>query len=400
MAEFRDKPGYAFGADTPPEVSNFLRNKRLTPSFSWRDVEPEEHAVAFTVAKAMQADVLRDIRDAVQSAIDNGETFAQFQKELRPKLNKLGWWGVKEMTDPVTGQRELVQLGSPRRLRTIYRANLRAARAAGQWERIERTKAALPFLEYNLGPSERHRPHHENKQGLILPVDDPFWDNWMPPNGWGCNCWVRQITRREAERRGVSEPPNVRVDEKRNRRTGEIRQIPRGIDPGWDRNPGKLRLRHMEQLLLDRITTMSPAARDVAVKDIATSWQAQRVLDGTASGAVPVAIVPEALSRFTGGGTLVRMTSHYGDKLLGENRDVRTDQLLILNEALETGRIALDESDNRQRLLILSRGKRPWKFVLHLLPQKREAWIVSIYRVENRHWRSLLRREKVVSVRE
>jgi len=205
MPDFPDRPGYSFDPGPPPEASRFLKNKALKPSFAWEDVEPEEHAVAFTVAKAMQLDVLEDIRAEVQRALDEGRTLEQFRKDLKPKLVAAGWWGRQTMTDPDTGEVREVQLGSPRRLRTIYDANLRSARAAGQWERIQRTKKLRPYLVYELGPSERHRADHAAKRGLVLPADDPFWETWFPPNGWGCKCRVRQIGRSEAERLGIRE---------------------------------------------------------------------------------------------------------------------------------------------------------------------------------------------------
>lgn len=293
MTEYSDRPGYSFNPGPPPEASRFLKNKGLKIAFSWQDVEPEEHAVAFTVAKAMQIDVLTTIREEVQKALDEGLPLAAFQKNLKPRLQALGWWGWKDMVDPETGDTVEARLGSPRRLRSIYNANLRSARVAGQWERIERTKKLLPFLEYRLGPSEHHRPHHAIKAGLVLPVDDPFWDAWMPPNGWGCKCWVKQITRREAEAKGVDVAPKLIPRKVLNKRTGEMKEVPPGIDPGWERNPGKLRLQNMEQLLAEKIEALPEAAAKVALRDIATSWRVERILDG-APGKAPVMMIPEA----------------------------------------------------------------------------------------------------------
>lgn len=169
----------------PADALQYFRAKVDMPGFDWRDVWRTEHASAFTVAKAMQADVLHSIRDALDAAIADGQTFADFSKQLTPVLQNLGWWGRKVMTDAVTGKSKAVQLGSPRRLRTIYRANLRTARAAGQWQRAERTKKALPYLLYELGPSHEHRAQHVAWHGTLLPIDDPWWDAHMPPNGWG-----------------------------------------------------------------------------------------------------------------------------------------------------------------------------------------------------------------------
>lgn len=271
-----DRPAYSYQPGPPPEASRFLAGKDWLPAFSWQDVEPEEHAVAFTVARAMDIDLLADIREELQAALDEGLPFAEFQRRLRPRLVARGWWGRQVMTDPGTGQTGPVQLGSPRRLRVIFDANLRAARAAGQWERIQRTRRALPYLEYRLGPSENHRPHHEAKAGLVLPVDDPFWHSWYPPNGWGCKCWVRQLTRAEAETRGIGPSPEVPLTDWENRRTGETRRVPLGIDPGWDRNPGAQRVSAAIDLLQERLAAAPPEVARVATRDLEDGWMAER----------------------------------------------------------------------------------------------------------------------------
>lgn len=289
-----DRPDYSFSPGPPPEASRYLRAKALRPAFSWLDVEPEEHAVAFSVAKATKLDVLTAIREEVQRALDQGIPLEQFQRDLRPRLEKLGWWGARE-TIGKDGTRRTIQLGSPRRLRTIYDANIRSARAAGQWERIQRTKRAMPYLLYGLGPSERHRPHHESKAGLVLPVDDPFWATWMPPNGWGCKCWVRQITRREAETRGIEEAPAIETREWINARTGEVKQIPVGIDPGWERNPGLMRQEAVSKLLEDKLVATDPAVRKAALRDIADSWHVRRITEG-GPGRAPVGLLPARVS--------------------------------------------------------------------------------------------------------
>lgn len=299
MADPADRPRYSFDPGPPPEAARYLRNKGLRPAFGWEDVEPEEHAVAFSVAKVMELDLLDAMRGEVQRALDEGQTFETFQKNWRSNPRLAQWWGRREMTDPLTGEVKEVQLGSPRRLRTIYNANLRTARAAGQWERIERTRGAFPYLEYRIGPSENHRPHHAAKAGAILPVDSPFWDEWMPPNGWGCKCWVRQITKAEAARRGVSEEPEVPVSRWNNPRTGDVQLVPQGIDPGWQRNPGKLRMQHMDMMLRQKIEDLPEAARKTALRDIATSWRVSRIMDG-APGRAPVGMLSPEMAAAAG----------------------------------------------------------------------------------------------------
>lgn len=225
------------------EALRYLIDKDLKPGFDYRDVWKAEHGNAFTVAKMTNADLLLDVQVMVADAIASGQTFAQFRDVLKPLLVKKGWWGIQEMVDPLTNETQPVQLGSTGRIKTIYKTNMRTARAAGQWERAQRTKRALPYLIYELGPSENHRHQHEQWAGTCLPIDDPWWKTHMTPNGWGCKCGVRQVSRGEYEQlvkdgKIKTEAPDNGTKEWVNKRTGEVEIIPRGIDPGWNYNPG------------------------------------------------------------------------------------------------------------------------------------------------------------------
>jgi len=294
----------------PREALDYFRDKGLKVSFDYRDTWREEHASAFTVAKAMQVDVLTSIRAELERAIAEGRTLQQFQRELTPTLQRLGWWGKQEMVDESTGEIVNAQLGSPRRLRTIYNANLRTARAAGQWQRIERTKDALPFLLRTLGPSREHRPEHVEWHGTLLPVDAPFWETHMPPDGWECKCRVRQVSRVEAERlkakgvlaadrKQIKDPetglptghleqrytpvkttaPQIRHRDWLNKRTGAVERVPAGIDPGWDTNPGKVRQKNLENLLAGKLGAAPRPVTDAAVRDLVASGRYQAWVD-------------------------------------------------------------------------------------------------------------------------
>lgn len=402
MAEFTDKPGYTFGSGAPAEVTDYFRNKSLKPSFSWQDVEPEEHAVSFTVAKAMQMDVLEEIQGALQKALDEGIPFDQFKRELKPRLRKLGWWGIKEQTDPITGEVRPVRLGTPRRLKTIYRANMRSARAAGQWDRIQRTKRALPYLVYLLGPSERHRPHHEVKEGLVLPVDDPFWQTWYPPNGWNCKCHVRQITRREAEQRGIADSPHVPMRDVFNQRTGEIRKIPEGIDPGWESNPGLYRQKRIAEFLASKLDAADPAIARAAARDMASSWRLRRIHEGSAGGSVPVAMLPQELVDQIGAKTRVVQFSDYtAEKTRRKHGEATPDEFVRIAELLETGSVAKEVSKTGTQSLIIEGGDdKRWRLVLKRTRAGDELFISTFHRTTLAKWKRMLEREGVDLVRE
>jgi len=241
MADFN------FNAMPAQEAVDFFRQKGLAIGFSWKDIEKEEHAIAFTVAKAMKIDILNDLKLAVEDALKTGKTFPQFQKEITPLLQKKGWWGVRKEIDPLDGKKKRVQLGSPRRLQIIYDTNFRMAHAAGRWTQIERTKKAFPYLRYVAVLDERTRPKHKSWHSIILPVDHPFWKTHYPPNGWRCRCMVQQVSEAKMKQKGwtvSSEAEIARFKETMpyvNSRTGLVDNVPLGIDPGFNYNVGQAR---------------------------------------------------------------------------------------------------------------------------------------------------------------
>lgn len=208
------------------------------PSDRWTDMWQQEHATAFTVARSAGYDILGDIRDALRDAIGNGETFENFAKRLRPILQEKGWWGRVQREDG-----EVVQLGSMRRLRTIFDMNLRVSYSAGAWERAQRTKRALPYILYVGILDDRIRPVHRSWHGTLLPIDHEWWDTHWCPCGWRCRCQNRQVSRLEAQRIGITEfPPSGPPKRWFNPSTGETIEVPHGIDPGFGYNVGKAAL--------------------------------------------------------------------------------------------------------------------------------------------------------------
>ncbi|MFV0626152.1 MAG: PBECR2 nuclease fold domain-containing protein [Alphaproteobacteria bacterium] len=239
-----NKPTYTTNF-TPKEVVDFFREKGYKIGFDYRDVWKEEHAIAFTVAKATSIDLLQDIRNSIDKAISEGWSYQKFEKDFRSVCQKNGWWGEKKMVDPVTGEEKIITAGTPRRAKTILRTNRNAAYQAGAWQRIEDAAKAFPALQYKVGPSKEHREDHLQWKDRIFAWDDPFWDSWYPKNGHGCECWVRQISKREIDSGSVVVSPSPKFEyvNYKNKRTGEVSRVPKGITPGFDFNVGKARMK-------------------------------------------------------------------------------------------------------------------------------------------------------------
>lgn len=254
----------------------YFRRKGLQTTFDWRDMWQQEHDAAFSVAKMMDLDLLRDVRTAVDKAIATGESFQTFRDGLEPTLVKSGWWGRAEMKDPLTGEVRNVQLGSPRRLRTIFNTNLQTAYAAGHWEQIEATKAEAPYLMYDAVDDGRTRPEHKAWDGTVLPVDDPWWKTHYPPNGFNCRCSVIQLSAAQVRSMGLevaSEPPPSPTREYTNPRTGEVSEVPKGIDPGWAYAPGTSRAGSAVQRLVEKAAEAPPQMGARAMKALSQAEQ-------------------------------------------------------------------------------------------------------------------------------
>ncbi len=252
----------------PLEAIAYLEAKGLHIGFDWRDTAALQHIQSFTVAKVMDVEILEDIREAVERAIAEGTTFAQFQDELEPLLRSKGWWGRQEVIDPVTGERVTAQLGSPRRLRTIFDVNIRTAYARGRWKAIERVAEARPYLRYVGVLDDRIRPLHRAWHGTVLRWDDPWWRTHYPPNGWRCRCTVQQLSEDDLESFGYRVSAQAPDEGSRlwtNRRTGETDLVPNGIDPGWAHNVGLLDpVAEARAYLEGRLVTAPEAVRRAA----------------------------------------------------------------------------------------------------------------------------------------
>lgn len=246
-------PRIEIGLLEPKEAVAFFRQKGYRIAFSHEDVWREANQAAFTVAKVAQMDLLADIRAAVDSALVNGTTFETFAKQLKPEMIRRGWWGKGTMTDPTTGEVKQVQLGSIRRLKTIYDTNLRTAHSEGQWTRIQDSVDTLPYLMWDHTPSRYERKEHAAWDGLILHVTHAFWLTHNTPCGYGCKCRRQQLTADQAAAAGgPGQAPPELYRTYTNRRTGETIEVPEGVHPSFAYPPGG-RLKNLGQHLANRI---------------------------------------------------------------------------------------------------------------------------------------------------
>lgn len=246
-----------FGLE-PKSAVAYLKSKGYAITWNWQEMLDQAHDQAFTVAKAMRLDLLSDIRGALETALQEGQTLKQFIAALQPTLESQGWWGKQVIVDS-DGVGELVQLGSPRRLKTIYQTNLQSAYMAGRKAEMEQTTETHPYWMYVAILDGKTRPSHRALHGQVFRHDDPIWSAIYPPNGFNCRCRVVALSEAAVRRRGLkivssdgrmfTETVETGID----KRTGEVRTAPvTGIrttdaagkpitfrtDPGFNHAPG------------------------------------------------------------------------------------------------------------------------------------------------------------------
>lgn len=238
----------------PPEKAiEYFQSKGYAITWSWKDLWQEAHAKAFTVAKVLNSDILGDIRGAVDDALNNGTTFHEFKKTLTPILQAKGWWGKTEHTNTTTGEVSTAQLGSPRRLKTIYQTNLQTAYMAGRYRQMMESADSHPYWRYIAVLDGRTRPAHRAMNGRVFRYDDELWSTHYPPNGFNCRCRVSPLSAAAVESEGITvqSSEGQLIDHEIQMRDGSTAQVKAlrikvdgqdklfAPDAGWSYNPGK-----------------------------------------------------------------------------------------------------------------------------------------------------------------
>ncbi len=210
----------------------------------------DAHKQSFVVTKMAKADMLTEVRDSLQKALDEGKPFEEWKKEIVPKLE--GKWlgrSVGELWDELSdeekakreppSEKQREKIIAPERLELIFRTNMAVANAAGHYEQLMKTKAIYPYWRYVTRDDARVRDAHRALHNKVFKWDDPFWETYFPPNGFRCRCHVSPLTKRQAERDPKLHIEQSNIAEDANgRKVLDVGGSYYKNNPGWDYNPG------------------------------------------------------------------------------------------------------------------------------------------------------------------
>lgn len=363
------------------EQIRYFKHKVNLPTDSYTDIFGEEHDYAFVVAGANRNDIVADFRKAVDKAINDGTTLETFRKDFDSIVSKYGW--------NYTGGRNW-------RSRTIYDTNLYSSFQAGRFEQQQSAKELRPYWEYvHLDGQENPRIVHQSWGGLVLHADDPFWSTHYPINAYGCHCTVRAHSRSSLKRRGLSVSPSPKIEYETRAigiRSGNpsFVNVPVGIDPGFDRIPGKNRADVPSKVLLDKAIAVPPKLASTMVGNVLNKPAIKRLLNAEVAamvdtvaatrqargvaksvGVIPSSVIAELERRKLAPASAI--ITLRDEDILHSMRDSKADQLPIefwrnvVSYLIAPEAILLDKTSGRRDLIyVFDLGKGKGKAILKL----------------------------------
>ena len=268
----------------------YFEKKLNLPTNSYLDVLGEEHDYFFMVAGANRNEVLLAFREAVDEAINNGETLEGFRKRFDEVVARTGW--------DYNGGRNW-------RTRIIYDTNVYAAYNRGRLQQHLDLADVMPYWEYHHHDNAHPRQEHIDLDGTILPASDPFWRYYYPIKAYGCHCTVTAHDEDDLKEMGktVSPSPEIKWEEKLvGTRSGNPRmvRVPKGYDVGFQpHNFERLtagRNTDVDQLLLNKFVNAEPKLASLLIENVLQNPRAVMMLNGAMKSMVDT-VATEKMAR-------------------------------------------------------------------------------------------------------
>lgn len=169
-ALFRQK-GAAFSIDilTSEEAQNFINTHARILDSSFDKVE---------MTDTMRKRLTRS--DYIFSGI---KAFHQLNEAFPSMIDKNG--NKKPFEQFLNDVQNINQTYNVNYLHAEYNFVQASATMAAKWEKFEEDGDRY-LLQYRTQKDDKVRPEHAALDGVTLPMSDPFWESYYPPNGWNC----------------------------------------------------------------------------------------------------------------------------------------------------------------------------------------------------------------------
>lgn len=174
------------------EASEWFSRRVVITGDQAKGINADVKQRAFWVGGGLQLEQIQRVFDELRKAQDSGEPFEQWRKRVRDTLR-----------DDAHAE-------------TVFRNAAQRAYNAGRWQQMNEPDVAQfrPYFMYDAVLDSRTTELCRSLDSTILPADHPFWKTHVPPLHHRCRSGIRNLRRREAERRGITElPPELEPEE-------------------------------------------------------------------------------------------------------------------------------------------------------------------------------------------
>lgn len=169
------------------EAVEFARDRIPLTKKEFNRLNDELRFRAFTVSRLTTLDAVKSVQRHFVKVVETGETLKKFiDKTNAAELMGVAGWGGE----------------SPAYWENVYRTNIQTCFNSGRLISFEKNQPE--YLEFIGIEDSRQTDICQARNNIILPFNDPFWANNIPPLHYQCRSTVRGIYREEAEARGLS----------------------------------------------------------------------------------------------------------------------------------------------------------------------------------------------------
>ena len=177
----------------------FLRARTPIPAEQFYTLDDQARQKAFTVSNVGQMDMVQQVLESLEKALETGQDLKAWKDEIGPALRK-AWAG--EVDKPAF------------RLELIYRNAVQTAFSHGRVRQMRdpAVTALRPFFLFDAILDGRTTDECSARDGVLLPADDPWWATNTPPIHHACRSGIRSLRKSQADRRGGVNPPDREVE--------------------------------------------------------------------------------------------------------------------------------------------------------------------------------------------
>lgn len=151
------------------------------------------------LSNAVSSSIRQDVPPELRYALDNN-TFIFSGFKTYHTLNEIGLCllddkgQIKPFENFAKDVQAIHEKYNLNYLYAEYNHAVHASQMAVKWHDFE-AGGERYNLQYRTAGDDKVRADHAALDGTTLPMSDPFWAMYLPPNGWNCRCNVVQVRR-------------------------------------------------------------------------------------------------------------------------------------------------------------------------------------------------------------